>query len=245
MGRQRFGRCAASCCPPWRGSAEAATPLNLASPSSSIGGKFPHQPLRGGHTIAAGDHERALAPVDPPVEAHADPALVADVGRHEKALRIGADEDRLAARRRLAPERRRAGVAAMHAEDLVAHAKGGLAPGLALFGLRQSEADRAQPVKRPQCHREEHQRCSPPSPCAGWRASPRLLARRTYMISASGRSILTLSAAISASSPSTTAWPDFPCDLKPTANRMASSVLPGKKISTGHHGIKHRPAIRA
>src|SRR5208282_2967784 len=35
---------------------------------------------------------------------------------------------------------------------------------------------------------------------------------------ASGRSILTLSAAINASSASTTTWPDLPCTLKPTAN---------------------------
>src|ERR1700730_11599032 len=92
----------------------------------SIGRKSPHQPLRCRQAVAAGDHERDLTPVDPAVEAHANPALVADVGRHEETLRVGADEDRLAAGRCLAPQRRRAGIAAMHAEDLVAHAEGRL-----------------------------------------------------------------------------------------------------------------------
>ena len=37
------------------------------------------------------------SPVGPAVEAHADPALRPDVGRHEEALRVGADQHLLAA----------------------------------------------------------------------------------------------------------------------------------------------------
>src|SRR6266851_2429127 len=58
--------------------------------------------------------------------------------------RFGADENRLAARRRLAPQRRPIAVAGMHGEDLVAHPEGRDLPGLLLDGFRQGEADLAQ-----------------------------------------------------------------------------------------------------
>src|SRR5207248_5270799 len=89
---------------------------------------------------------RDLRPFDAAVEMDADPAPVPDIGRHEEAAGIGADEDRLAARRRLAPQRRTPVVAGMHGEDLVADAEGRDLPRLLLDGFRQSEADAAQAI---------------------------------------------------------------------------------------------------
>ena len=110
------------------------------------------QPFGRGHAVAALDQLRHLAPVDPLVEPHPDPALVADVGRHEEPSGIGADQDVLTAVRRLAPQRRLVGIGDMHAENLVAHAKRRLAPRFALLGLRQGEADRSEPVERRAFH---------------------------------------------------------------------------------------------
>src|SRR5215471_16807950 len=55
--------------------------------------------------------------------------------------------------------------------------------------------------------------------------SPRLFCRRTYVINASGRCILTLRAAINASSASTMTWPVLSCSLKPTANCNCASLF--------------------
>jgi hypothetical protein len=70
------------------------------------------------------------------------------------------------------------------------------------------------------------QRLSSASPCAGWRVSPRLFCRRTYVITAAGRCALTLRAAINASSASTMSWPVSPCSLKPTANCTSTRPFP-------------------
>src|SRR5258708_19853458 len=106
--------------------------------------RFHPQALRGRHAIGALNQAGDLGPFDSAVEMDADPALVADIGRHEEAVGIGADQDGLAARRRLAPQRRPTVVAGMHGEDLVAHPEGRDLPGLLLDGFRQSEADAPQ-----------------------------------------------------------------------------------------------------
>src|SRR6185295_502002 len=54
----------------------------------------------------------------------------------------------------------------------------------------------------------------------GWRASPRRLDGRTYMMRASGWSVLTLRAAINASSASTTMWSALLFSLSPTVKRI-------------------------
>ena len=74
------------------------------------------------------------------------------------------------------------------------------------------------------------------SACGGWRASPRRLDGRTYMIRASGWSALTLRAAISASSASMTMCSAFVFSLSPTVKRIGcppekASPLSGSTFS--------------
>src|ERR1043165_7611687 len=83
----------------------------------------------------------------------ADPALVPDIGRAEEAVVVGADQDLLGARRRLAPHRRPLVVRGVHREDLGTHPEGRDLPGLLLDPLGQRETDLAQARQRPFCHR--------------------------------------------------------------------------------------------
>jgi hypothetical protein len=120
-----------------------------------IGRRLQREPLRRDQAVARGDQLRDLGPVRSAVELHPYPALVADVGRHEEALGVGADQHHLTAGRRLAPERDAPVAPLLHGEDLAAHAVGRVAPGLLLHRLGQGEADRPQPFGGRSAHRFE------------------------------------------------------------------------------------------
>lgn len=89
-----------------------------------------------------------LVPLQVAVEAHAQPAAVADVGRPEEPLGVGLDHRLLGADRGRAPQRQRP-VAVVVIPDLrelaPADEPGGRAVAQTLLGSRQRQADRAQP----------------------------------------------------------------------------------------------------
>jgi len=63
------------------------------------------QSLWSDQAIAGSDERMHLIPVDTPaVETEADPPLVANVGRHEEAVRIASNDDRLGTVRLFDPQ---------------------------------------------------------------------------------------------------------------------------------------------
>jgi hypothetical protein len=95
------------------------------------------------------DELRHLRPVGPPVDAHADPAPVANVWRPEEARGIREDHRFLLAERRGEPHRQMVGAVVVIVElgeEPAAHAPRRLAPRELLGGVRQGQTDRAQSV---------------------------------------------------------------------------------------------------
>ena len=102
------------------------------------------EPLWRDQAVATADDRGDLVPVGLVIEPHADPTLMADIGRHEEPFRVRSDQYHLTASWGLTPERDAAVAAFLHGEDLVAHAKGRVAPCFFFYCLGEGQADRAQ-----------------------------------------------------------------------------------------------------
>jgi hypothetical protein len=106
---------------------------------------------RDGRICVFGD-PREFVPVESAVEPHAEPAAVADVGRHEETLRVGLHQHPLDPVGSGAPDRE-AAVAVVVRQDhqkrpLATDEEGGCAVAEALARLGQTEADLADPPQR-------------------------------------------------------------------------------------------------
>ena len=106
------------------------------------------KPLRRDEPVAALHEGCDLVPIAIAVEPHADPALGAEIGRHEETLGIGADEDLLAAVRYLAPDSVALIDETIRREDAVLDPVARAAPHLFLHGLGEREADLPEPHGR-------------------------------------------------------------------------------------------------
>src|SRR5439155_18661881 len=101
------------------------------------------------HAVALLDEVSREVPIRIDLERDPNPAMDADIGRHEVAARIGLHQCVLCAGWSLAPDRPSARVAIVaHGEDLVAHSKRGIADAAALGRLRERQADPAQALQQ-------------------------------------------------------------------------------------------------
>src|SRR5881296_3937903 len=109
-----------------------------------------HQTRRRHLSIRGGDQTGDDTPVGLAVDAHADPAEVADVGRPEEPRRVLVDEGLLHSRPRRQPDGEviRAVMVRVRLGEYLPGAPGGLTPGDLLDDLREREADAAQPLDR-------------------------------------------------------------------------------------------------
>src|SRR5436190_23477099 len=113
--------------------------------------RFAHELLRRHLGIGVLDDARQLVPVEPAIEADAEPAAVADVGRHEEPLRLGLDEHLLHPVAGGAPDCEATVPVVVvehhHERPLAAHEERGRAVTRTLTRLRQRQADAAQPLQ--------------------------------------------------------------------------------------------------
>jgi hypothetical protein len=127
-------------------SIEAVTPGGIGRWSWSFNPRC--EPFRGNKAVTPPDHSRHFVPIGVPIQSHADPPFVTDIRWHEEPFWVRANQHHLAPRRRFAPHRGSAVTTLLHSENLVAHAKGRIAPSLFLSGFGKNKADCTKSIDR-------------------------------------------------------------------------------------------------
>src|SRR5205807_5028684 len=87
------------------------------------------------------------------IEIHANPAVMPDIRRDEKALRISFHQTALQPGRSFAPHGGTSVHAVLHGKDLTSHFERGIAHASGFHRLGQRQTDRPQPVQRVLAHK--------------------------------------------------------------------------------------------